>query len=47
MKTLSLFVPLTLLLVATIGGSRAAAAPARRPNILWLAGENLAHDLGC
>ena len=25
-----------------------AADPApRRPNILWLAGENLAHDLGC
>lgn len=25
----------------------ATAAPARRPNILWLVGENLSHDLGC
>src|SRR6186713_1314865 len=23
------------------------AQPARRPNILWLIGENLSHDLGC
>jgi arylsulfatase A-like enzyme len=23
-----------------------AAAPVRRPNILWLVGENLTHDLG-
>ncbi|HEY1049212.1 MAG TPA: sulfatase, partial [Prosthecobacter sp.] len=25
----------------------AAAEPARKPNILWLIGENLSHDLGC
>lgn len=25
----------------------APAAPAKQPNILWLVGENLAHDLGC
>lgn len=25
----------------------AGAAPAARPNILWLVGENLTHDLGC
>lgn len=25
----------------------AVAAPARKPNILWLIGENLSHDLGC
>lgn len=24
-----------------------AAGPARKPNILWLIGENLSHDLGC
>lgn len=24
-----------------------AAEPARKPNILWLLGENIAHDLGC
>src|SRR5688572_20319721 len=24
-----------------------SAAPPKRPNILWLVGENLAHDLGC
>lgn len=24
-----------------------AATPARKPNILWLIGENLSHDLGC
>src|SRR6188768_4177430 len=23
------------------------AEPVKRPNILWLAGENLSHDLGC
>ncbi len=29
------------------GWSALNAAPARRPNILWLIGENLTHDLGC
>ena len=40
----SLQVPLfTLLLTVTC----AAAQPAKHPNILWLIGENLCHDLGC
>jgi arylsulfatase A-like enzyme len=40
---------ISLLLAAAIGIFCAPAFPAeaRRPNILWLAGENLAHDLGC
>jgi N-sulfoglucosamine sulfohydrolase len=29
------------------GWLTAAASPASRPNILWLIGENLSHDLGC
>ncbi|MGH7957810.1 MAG: sulfatase-like hydrolase/transferase, partial [Opitutaceae bacterium] len=34
-------------LVAVLAaGIVAGAAPARRPNILWLVGENLTHDLG-
>ncbi len=34
---------LALLVPAIAGG----AEPAKRPNILWLVGENIAHDLGC
>jgi len=39
------FVALTLL--GLTSQAVAANAPARRPNILWLVGENLALDLGC
>src|SRR5687768_6972041 len=37
------------LLVCTfaVGFNVSGAAPARRPNILWLIGENLTHDLAC
>ncbi len=41
---------ITLALACCGGGTRSrvsAAEPQRRPNILWLVGENLAHDLGC
>jgi len=42
---------LPLLALALVGASLAAppadASPIRRPNILWLIGENLTHDLGC
>ena len=41
----SLALAATFLLLAV--GGLFAAEPARRPNILWLAGENLSHDLGC
>jgi arylsulfatase A-like enzyme len=35
-----------ILTLALIAGTL-SAQPAKRPNILWLAGENLSHDLGC
>jgi arylsulfatase A-like enzyme len=35
-----------LLLVFAAAGPLAFGAPAKRPNILWLIGENLSHDLG-
>jgi len=37
------------LLLATLAAAAVAmaASPGRRPNILWLVGENLTHDLGC
>lgn len=34
-------------LAAAILAAAAAGAPARQPNILWLVGENITHDLGC
>lgn len=40
----SVWLLLTIFLVAE---STWAQAPARKPNILWLIGENLCHDLGC
>ncbi len=46
MKNIFLLLPLVILLATTVGDAVAATA-AKRPNILWLAGENLAHDLGC
>lgn len=39
--------PLFLLLWALPCLASAAAEPVRKPNILWLIGENLSHDLGC
>ena len=33
--------------LALLVTASAADPTPRRPNILWLAGENLAHDLGC
>lgn len=41
--------PPVKLLVSTIllSASLVCAQPAKRPNILWLIGENLSHDLGC
>lgn len=45
---------LAIALAIVVVGARAwsaspttAAEPQRRPNILWLVGENLSHDLGC
>jgi arylsulfatase A-like enzyme len=37
---------ITLLALAVTAGAL-HAQPAKRPNILWLVGENLSHDLGC
>lgn len=34
-------------LIVSFLSHAAAAEPARLPNILWLVGENLSHDLGC
>ncbi|MDO8543552.1 MAG: sulfatase [Opitutaceae bacterium] len=50
--TLLRFVLLLALVSGLTPDSEAAAAPAagkaaRRPNILWLVGENITHDLGC
>jgi N-sulfoglucosamine sulfohydrolase len=43
-----LLTPCLLLSVSTLfAAAPVPAAGARRPNILWLIGENLAHDLGC
>lgn len=40
--------PIAFVFAALAAASAAAgAAPAKRPNILWLIGENLTHDLGC
>ncbi|MBE2284220.1 MAG: sulfatase [Prosthecobacter sp.] len=43
--------PLTLLCfaISSLNAKQpdSAKAPTRRPNILWLVGENLSHDLGC
>jgi N-sulfoglucosamine sulfohydrolase len=36
-----------LLLITSLAAASAAAPAPARPNILWLIGENLAHDLGC
>ncbi len=38
-----------LLLMVLVGFLQPGGLPAaeRRPNILWLVGENLSHDLGC
>src|SRR5690348_714278 len=33
--------------IATLPAAEPAASSLRRPNILWLIGENLCHDLGC
>ncbi|MGC3967353.1 MAG: sulfatase-like hydrolase/transferase [Pirellulales bacterium] len=40
---------LCLLMIVLGGGAANAAEPAalQRPNIVWLVGENLSHDLGC
>lgn len=38
---------LLCLAISLLLGLAATAAPSRRPNILWLVGENLTHDLGC
>ena len=37
----------TLLVLACWSGAAAAAAETRRPNILWIVGENFSTDLGC
>ncbi len=37
----------TLLVFVAAQASSAAAAQPKRPNIVWLIGENLSHDLGC
>jgi arylsulfatase A-like enzyme len=36
-----------LLLTFTFAGAALSAEPAKHPNILWLIGENISHDLGC
>lgn len=38
---------LLLLTLLALGAAAPAQTPARKPNILWLVGENLCHDLGC
>ncbi len=46
MKLAPLVAAFCLALVPAFAAA-APAAPAKRPNILWLIGENLSHDLGC
>ncbi len=47
MKLASLVAACCLALLPAFAASTPANPPAKRPNILWLIGENLSHDLGC
>ncbi|WP_395740173.1 sulfatase-like hydrolase/transferase, partial [Prosthecobacter sp.] len=38
---------MTRILLSTLFLGLAASVQAKQPNILWLVGENLSHDLGC